>query len=51
MALAEETSRIAALFEYSDEEVNKGVLEFLRQMSTIMPQSQSRYLDFLLTYV
>ncbi|KAI2605509.1 uncharacterized protein GGS25DRAFT_433445 [Hypoxylon fragiforme] len=32
MALAEETSRIAALFEYSDEEVNKGVLEFLRQM-------------------
>ncbi|KAI1765761.1 hypothetical protein GGR53DRAFT_488949 [Hypoxylon sp. FL1150] len=33
MALAEETKRIAAQFEYTDEDVNKGVQEFLRQMN------------------
>lgn len=32
MALAEETKRITAQFEYTDEDVNKGVQEFLRQM-------------------
>ncbi|KAI0837922.1 putative glucokinase [Hypoxylon sp. FL0890] len=32
MALAEETKRVAAQFEYTDEDVNKGVQEFLRQM-------------------
>ena len=33
MALLEETKRITAQFEYSDDNVNKGVEEFLRQMS------------------
>ncbi|KAI0172780.1 putative glucokinase [Hypoxylon sp. FL1284] len=33
MALAEETKRITAQFEYTDEDVNKGVKEFLRQMN------------------
>lgn len=33
MALAEETKRITAQFEYSDEDVNKGVQEFIRQMN------------------
>lgn len=33
MALAAETKRITAQFEYSDADVNKGVLEFLKQMS------------------
>ncbi|EMR64021.1 putative hexokinase hxk2 protein [Eutypa lata UCREL1] len=32
MALAEETKRIAAQFEYSDDDINQGVQEFLRQM-------------------
>ncbi|KAI1472437.1 uncharacterized protein F4812DRAFT_448999 [Daldinia caldariorum] len=32
MALAQETKRITAQFEYTDEDVNKGVKEFLRQM-------------------
>ncbi|RYP42732.1 hypothetical protein DL768_010270 [Monosporascus sp. mg162] len=32
MALAEETKRITAQFEYTDDDVNKGVQEFLRQM-------------------
>jgi hypothetical protein len=32
MALEAETKRIAALFEHSDEEVNKEVQEFLRQI-------------------
>ncbi|KAI1211946.1 putative glucokinase [Annulohypoxylon truncatum] len=32
MALAKETKRIAAQFDYTDEDVNKGVQEFLRQM-------------------
>lgn len=33
MALLDETKRITAQFEYSDDDVNKGVQEFLRQMS------------------
>lgn len=37
MALAEETKRIAAEFEYTDEDVNKGVHEFLRQMRKTLP--------------
>ena len=32
MALAEETKRVAALFEYGTEDLNKGVTEFIRQM-------------------
>ncbi|KAI0886248.1 putative glucokinase [Annulohypoxylon maeteangense] len=32
MALAEETKRISAQFDYTDEDVNKGVQEFLQQM-------------------
>ncbi|KAB5560024.1 putative glucokinase [Coniochaeta sp. 2T2.1] len=32
MALAAETKAVAAQFDYSDEDVNKGVQEFLRQM-------------------
>ncbi|KAJ4298773.1 glucokinase [Collariella sp. IMI 366227] len=32
MALAQETKAIVAQFEYSDDDVNKGVKEFLRQM-------------------
>ena len=32
MALLEETNRVAAQFEYTDEDVNKAVKEFLRQM-------------------
>ncbi|KAL1876406.1 hypothetical protein VTK73DRAFT_9345 [Phialemonium thermophilum] len=32
MSLAEETKRIVAQFEYSDEDLNKGVQEFIRQM-------------------
>ncbi|KAH8662307.1 putative glucokinase [Xylariales sp. PMI_506] len=32
MTLAEETKRIAAQFDYTDDDVNKGVQEFLRQM-------------------
>ncbi|KAI1101026.1 putative glucokinase [Jackrogersella minutella] len=32
MALAEETKHVVAQFEYTDEDVNKGVQEFLRQM-------------------
>ncbi|KAK6066521.1 hexokinase [Seiridium cupressi] len=33
MALIEETRRITAQFEYTDNDVNKGVQEFLRQMN------------------
>lgn len=37
MALLDETKRITAQFEYSDDDVNKGVQEFLRQMSMYYP--------------
>jgi len=33
MALIEETKRLVSQFDYSDEDVNKGVKEFLRQMN------------------
>ncbi|KAH9889176.1 glucokinase [Xylariomycetidae sp. FL2044] len=33
MTLAEETKRITAQFDYTDDDVNKGVKEFLRQMN------------------
>lgn len=36
MALIEETKRLVTQFDYSDEDVNKGVKEFLRQMSKSM---------------
>jgi len=32
MSLATETAAIVAQFDYSDEDVNKGVKEFLRQL-------------------
>jgi hexokinase len=32
MALAAETKSVVAQFDYSDEDVNKGVKEFLKQM-------------------
>ena len=35
MALEAETKKIVAQFEYSDEDANKGVLEFLRQMGKL----------------
>lgn len=38
MALAEETKRLTAHFEYTDEDVNKGVQEFLRQMNEGLQQ-------------
>lgn len=34
MPLAAETKRIVDQFEYTDDDVNKGVKEFLRQMGT-----------------
>jgi hypothetical protein len=34
MALEAETKSIVKQFEYTDDDVNKGVKEFLRQMST-----------------
>ena len=37
MALAEETKRITAQFDYNDADVNKGVVEFLKQMSKFHP--------------
>jgi hexokinase len=37
MTLVEETKRITAQFDYTDEDVNKGVKEFLRQMSMLPP--------------
>lgn len=32
MALAQEASRVAAEFEYSDAQINKAVKEFINQM-------------------
>ena len=32
MGLAQEAARVAAEFEYSDDQVNKAVKEFIRQM-------------------
>lgn len=36
MGLAEEAKRIAAEFEYTSQDVNKGVKEFIRQMSELL---------------
>jgi hypothetical protein len=36
-SLVAETKRIVAQFDYTNEDVNKGVQEFLRQMSMINP--------------
>ena len=38
MGLAQEASRVAKEFEYSAEDVNKGVKEFIRQMSMLRQQ-------------
>lgn len=35
MELANETKRVVSLFDYSDKDLNKGVQEFLRQMSAL----------------
>src|SRR5262249_39830422 len=35
MALAEETKRIIAQLEYTDEDANRGVAEFIRQMGKL----------------
>lgn len=48
MALVEETKRITAQFDYTDADVNKGVQEFLRQMSKL---HDSLLLAASLTYV
>jgi len=40
MALIEETKRLVSQFDYSDEDVNKGVKEFLRQMSKSMSSEE-----------
>lgn len=37
MALVAESKRVAAQFDYTDEDVNKGVKEFLRQMGNYHP--------------
>jgi len=37
MALAAETKNVVAGFEYTDEDVNRGVQEFLRQMGRSRP--------------
>jgi len=34
MSLLEEAKRVAAEFEYSDADVQKGVIHFIKQMST-----------------
>jgi hypothetical protein len=42
MALAAETKRITALFDYDDADINKGVQEFLRQMGKCIPVPAGR---------
>lgn len=37
MSLEAETKSVVAQFEYTDEDVNKGVKEFLRQMGMCSP--------------
>lgn len=43
MGLAQEASRVAQEFEYSAQDVNKGVKEFIRQMSRSCVQLQRRW--------
>lgn len=50
MALADEVKRVAALFEYPAEEVNKGVKEYLRQMDEGLAK-QGTMLSQIPTYV
>jgi hypothetical protein len=42
MNLAQEASRVAAEFDYSDHQVNKAVKEFIRQMSAFSSHSSER---------
>lgn len=37
MGLADEAARVAAQFEYSAHDVNRGVVEFLAEMGTLFP--------------
>jgi hexokinase len=39
MALADESNRIVQEFDFSDEELNTHVKEFLRQMGMLTPRS------------
>jgi hexokinase len=39
MALADESNRIVKEFDFSDEELNNHVKEFLRQMGMLTPRS------------
>ncbi|KAH8886775.1 hypothetical protein GQ53DRAFT_337350 [Thozetella sp. PMI_491] len=50
MALEAETKNVVAKFEYSDEDVNKGVQEFLRQMSEGL-EKENTSLSQIPTYV
>lgn len=42
MALAAETKAVVAQFDYTDEDVNKGVQEFLRQMGESRDRNQTQ---------
>jgi len=43
MALLAESKRIAAEFEYTDEDVQRGVNEFIAQMSTFVDSNIERW--------
>ena len=46
MGLAEEAQRVAAEFEYSAQDVNKGVKAFIQQMGTFCcPQTRHHGID------
>ena len=52
MSLLEEAKRMAAEFEYSAEDVQKGVKEFIREMGWCsIPQSRVLYPDILSVHV
>lgn len=46
MALADEASRVASQFEFTDSDVNRHVQEFLRQMSTFWPVTAYDAIDW-----
>lgn len=50
MALAQEVGRVAALFEYGKEDLNKGVKEYIRQMNEGL-EKQGTMLSQIPTYV
>ncbi|KPI41436.1 Glucokinase [Cyphellophora attinorum] len=50
MALTEEVNRVAALFEYGPEDLNKGVKEYIRQMNEGL-EKQGTMLSQIPTYV